>query len=199
MENENEVLIPEVIQQPQRTQVVVEIASVNKMQQIARKVLKENEVRKEEEKQKLIEEGNMNELDLKTLLSREDYNFYYEKKLMYLNEYPELTDPFDQDDLHHMIMEQIFQRNMLKKKKKVPSANIMKEYQESVKRENDFKKSLSMRRTDRVKGKDVKQVVNIAELSVRFEDKGELAAMQQRVMQARQEEAILRQNEKAMD
>lgn len=199
MENESEVLVPEIIQQPQRTQVVVEIASVNKMQQIARKVLKENEVRKEEEKQKLIEEGNMNELDLKTLLSREDYNFYYEKKLIYLNEYPELTDPFDQDDLHHMIMEQIFQRNMLKKKKKVPSANIMKEYQESVKRENDFKKSLSMRRTDRVKGKDVKQVVNIAELSVRFEDKGELAAMQQRVIKARQEEAILRQNEKAMD
>lgn len=140
-----------------------------------------------------VEEPNINEADLSKILTRDDHEFYMEKKALYLAAYPDLgTDPFDLDDLHLMIMEQVFQRNILKRKKKHPNVDISKDYESSVKRQNEFKKSLSMRRTDRVKVKSAGgKTINIAKISMSFSDPNRLVEMQRRLESYRTEEAIL--------
>lgn len=188
----------------EKTQVIVSMPQVeqasSKMQFAVAKILKDKSVKKEEKKKQLMEDGNANEIELDVTLSKDDKDFYYTKKATYLEFYPELTDPFDQDDLHHMIIEQIFQRNLLKKQRKNPNAQILEDYQSSVKREADFKKSLNVRRTDRMKDKKGPRVVNIAELSMKFSSPDELNEMTKRLKDARDEEAQLRGlGDKAID
>ena len=136
----------------------------------------------------------LNEVDLPDILKADDNLYYAAKKAEYLEKYPDLQDdPFDMDELHHMIMEQIIQRNLFRKKKKYPSSNISDEYQSSVKRESEFKKNLSMRRVDRLKQKgDKKQTVNIANLSMHFGQDGQLNVLEQRLAAMRQEEESIR-------
>ncbi len=161
-----------------------------------KKLIAANEIRivknKEEKalaRKELIEGGEINEIDLKTLLTKEDQDFYYDKKNDYLEVYPDLKgDPFDMDDLHQMIMEQIIQRSLLKKKKHKPYAAIEKEYSESIKRQENAKKSLSLRRTDRVKNKEKKQTVNIANLSLNFTDDDKTKLLLDRIKEYREEE-----------
>lgn len=138
----------------------------------------------------LFDKENLNEKDLVNILGREDQEFYHEKKELYIESYPDLAeDPFDLDDLHSMIMEQIFQRNLMRKKKKHPFSDIEKEYESSTKRQNELKKSLSVRRTDRVKQKDgKKQQINIANLSVQFQDPDKLREFSERAMLLKEEE-----------
>lgn len=143
----------------------------------------------------------LNEVDLPDILKADDTAFYDAKKEEYLNKYPDLADdPFDMDDLHHAIMEQIIQRNLFKKKKKYPSSNITEEYQASVKREGEFKKNLSVRRSDRVKQKDNKKPqVNIAKLSVHFGENSQMAALENRLQGLAEEEQILRIGDKVIE
>jgi len=141
-------------------------------------------------KRELVESDNINEVDLETILTKDDHLFYQEKKRLYIEAYPDLgTDPFDLDDLHLMLMEQVFQRNLLKRKKKHPTVDIAKDYQDSVKRQGEFKKSLSMRRTDRVKNKQgTGPKINIANLSLNFNNPSKLNEMQKRVLDLQTEE-----------
>ena len=165
-----------------------------------KRLLTEMSVHKERKKAELIEENNINEIDLHALLSKDDYEFYQEKKRSYLDYYPDLgNDPFDLDDLHLMIMEQVFQRNLLKRKRKHPTVDIAKDYEASVKRQGDLKKSLSMRRTDRVKAKQGPKTLNVANLSVIVADKEKFAALQAGAEQAKLEEDLLRLPEKVID
>ena len=161
----------------------------------AKKMIEANSIRVETiKKEKLkIDPNNLNETDLPSLLSREDNDFYLEKKALYINSYPELQeDPFDLDELHLMLMEQVVQRNLWKRKKKRPSIDIDKLYEASVKRHEGFKKSLSVRRTDRQKIKgEKKQQLNIANLSINFSDKDKMAEFTERAMLLKEEEANL--------
>lgn len=143
-----------------------------------------------QEKKKELSQPSLNEVDLNVILSKDDNLFYQEKKASYLEAYPDLgNDPFDLDDLHLMIMEQVFQRNLLKRKKKHPNLDITKDYESSVKRQNDFKKSLSMRRADRVKAKQTGgPKINIAKISMSFTDEGKMVEMHRRLESMREEE-----------
>lgn len=143
---------------------------------------------------------SLNEVDLPDILSRDDNDFYEAKKAEYVEKYPELEeDPFDMDDLHLMMMEQIFQRHLLKKKKKHPAADITEDYQSSVKRQNDLKKSLSMRRQDRVSRKESKKSpINIANLSVNFGDHEKMDRLEDRIETLKAEEEAL-SNKKIID
>ena len=83
----------------------------------------------------------------------------------------------------------MFQRNLLKRKKKHPNLDITKDYESSVKRQNDFKKSLSMRRADRVKAKQTGgSKINIAKISMSFTDEGKMVEMHRRLESMREEE-----------
>lgn len=166
-----------------------------------KRMIEQKEVKVIEEKKALIDQGNLNEVDLKTLLTKDDQEFYYEKKKQYLDKYPDLgDDPFDMDDLHDMIMEQIIQRTLLRKKKIRPTADISKEYESSKKRQADAKRSLSMRRTDRVKTKgEKKQVLNIANLSMNFSDPDKGRVLLDRLKELRQEENTLDDSEKVVE
>lgn len=152
-------------------------------------------------KELLLSKENLNERDLPSILVRDDQNFYMEKKALYLESYPDLAeDPFDLDDLHSMIMEQIFQRNLMRKKKKHPFADIEKEYENSKKREGEFKKSLSVRRTDRFKQKgEKKQQVNIANLSVHFQDAEKMKAFEDRAKELKRENEEFGDSEKVFE
>ncbi len=174
--------IDETLRQKQTLATARGLAMVNKSQE---KITIKKEVQQKDE--------SLNESNLIAILTKEEYQFYQEKKELYMGSYPDLgSDPFDLDDLHLMIMEQIFQRNLLKKKKKHPTVDIAKDYQDSVKRQNDFKKSLSMRRTDRVKTKTAnKPTMNIANLSLIFQDPSRVVEVQQRMKAMQEEEAKL--------
>lgn len=134
------------------------------------------------------------EQELRLLLTEDDFEFYVNKKETYLASYPELTDPFDLDDLHLMLMEQVTQRNLLKRKKKNPAVNISDAYEKSVKRQLELKKSLNVRRTDRVKTKEIKQTntVNIADMSVVFGDKNKMMEFEDRLRLLENEEQELK-------
>ncbi len=164
-----------------------------KGQMQVKKMLEAISIKKEETKKALIEQNNINEIDLKALLSKENYEFYQEKKYVYLEAYPDLTDPFDLDDLDLMIMEQILRRDLWKRKKKYPTIDISKDYENSVKRQLELKKSLSLRRTDRVKEKgQTKQTLNISNLSLHFSDKNNMDKMELELRKERAEEDKLR-------
>lgn len=180
-----------------KTTVVVATPEADKLNSrllaSTKRLIESKSIKAEKTKTDLIKTKSINEIDLNTLLTKDDQLFYDEKKNIYLDKYPELEDdPFDMDDLHLMIMEQIQQRNLLKKKKKRPALDISKQYEASVKRQNDLKKNLSLRRTDRVKNKDTKKTqVNIAQLSVGFNDPDRLAEFTDRAAQLREEESRL--------
>lgn len=158
----------------------------------AKNILKKKSIVISQKRQDSEDNELINESDLRDILVEEDYIFYRAKKEIYLDSYPDLTDPFDLDDLHSMIMEQIIQRNLFKQKKRNPSKDISEQYEKSLKRLNDLKKSLSMRRTDRIKDKNSKkQVINIASLSMTLDTKEGLDNMQRRLMEFKKEESEL--------
>ncbi len=165
------------------------------------KVIEAKETKIIQARQDVIESGTLNELDLKVILNKEDQEFYQEKKKSYIDAYPDLgSDPFDMDDLHDMIIEQIIQRSLLRKKRIRPTADIDKAFAESKKRQSEAKRSLSMRRTDRLKNKgETKKVLNIASLSINFSDKDKMQAMLDRVQSMRLEESILEKDEKVVE
>ncbi len=167
----------------------------------AQKMIEAKEIKVLDARKEAIADGSINEIDLKMLLTKDDQEFYQEKKAQYLAAYPDLgSDPFDMDDLHLMIMEQIMQRTMLRRKKTRPTIDISKEYAESVKRQSEAKRSLSMRRTDRVKEKgSKKQTLNIANLSVQFSDVDKGKIMLDRINKMRLEETVLDDPEKVTE
>lgn len=189
-EVEAEVLEPATL--TKETPVIVNMpagdAKIARGQALIRSMLEKKSIKQVERKEALIAEENINEVGLEAILSRDDLQYYNEKKEFYLRHYPELVDPFDQDDMYHMIIEDIFLRNLLKRKKKHPNADISKEWSDSSKRHGEFKKSLAMRRMDRNKSKDKKQVLNIANLSLNFSDKGKFSAMEERARAMEAEE-----------
>ncbi len=202
MENEeNKVDVPESTVNEEKIRVIVTTPEMDKHNTLAlsriQKLIEAKEVKVIETRKALIEQGNINEIDLKTLLTKDDQEFYNEKKIQYLKAYPDLeNDPFDMDDLHQMIMEQIIQRTLLRKKKKAPTADISKEYAESVKRQGEAKRSLSMRRTDRIKDKNTgKKVLNIASLSLNFSDADRGKILLDRIKEMRKEEEYLDNDE----
>ncbi len=135
----------------------------------------------------------INEKDLKKILSEDDFAYYCEKMNLYLLAYPDLSDPFDIDDLDRMVKEQIFQNNLLKKKRKYPSIDISEEYDKSDKRTDKIKDSLAMRRKDRIKkGGNKKNVVNISTMSVNLTDKDKVSEMERNMSRMREEEDKLR-------
>src|SRR5437660_1403223 len=79
--------------------------------------------------QALDDSATINESDLDEILSKDDKKFYQIKRQAYLTSYPDLADDqFDLDVLHLMIMEQIAQRQLYKKKKKHPAIDIQEDY-----------------------------------------------------------------------
>jgi hypothetical protein len=141
----------------------------------------------------LDESATLNEADLDEVLSKDEYRFYQIKRKAYLTSWPELAeDPFDLDNLHLMIMEQVHQRQLLKKKKKSPGIDISKERQDSIKRQQDFMKSLNVRRTDRMKTKGEKKVENnIAHISMHFGSEDQVNLMSKRMEELTIEESEL--------
>lgn len=162
----------------------------------ALRLIESKSVQVSQQKREMIMTQNLNELDLTGILSKGDYAFYMQKKADYLMAYPDLEmDPFDLDDLHLLIIEHIMLKNLMKRKTKSPTADITKEYEACVKRIGDLKKSLSMRRTDRIKNKEAKkQTVNIAQMAVHFSDPEKARAMEERLAQAALEEMDLLSN-----
>jgi hypothetical protein len=142
----------------------------------------------------LDESATINEADLDALLSKEDKYFYQVKRKTYLTSYPDLAeDQFDLDIVHLMIMEQIKQRQLLRKKKKQPALNIEEEYDKSVEKQSKFMKSLNVQRIDRMKQKGEKKVENnIAHLSVHFNSEDQIDGLNRRVLDLRAEEEELR-------
>lgn len=159
----------------------------------AEKLIKAKSVQLVEEKHVAIMSNNLNEVDLSGVLSKDDFAFYMQKKSEYVVAYPDLeNDPFDLDDLHLLIIEHIMLRNLLKRKKKTPSIDIGKDYTDCTKRINELKKSLSMRRTDRIKTKsEKKQQINIAHMSVVMSDPKKAAELDAKLQAFRAEESRL--------
>lgn len=142
----------------------------------------------------------INEAELQDILNKDDYTYYQAKKELYLSSYPDFTDPFDLDDLHLLIMEQIFQRNLFKQKKKFPGRDITEAYEKSVKRMKELKQGLSVRRTDRIKDKNAKKTeVSIASMSVHFNSREAVDKMQSRIIDLRAEEASLENTDKIVE
>lgn len=167
-----------------------------------KKLIEAKSISIQKRRKDLIAENNINELDLPKLLIKEDQEFYLEKKQVYLDAYPDLQDdPFDMDDLHQLLMEQIFERILLRKKKTRPTTDIAKELENSFKRREAIKKNLSVRRTDRVKNKKdaPKQQLNIAHLSLHYNEELNSGGLQERLDQLDAEEAELRNIEGAVD
>lgn len=164
------------------------------------KIIEQSSVPISAPRRKMSRNEEINEKDLEVILKENDFLFYREKKEQYLDYYPDLTDPFDLDDLHLMIMEQIFQRNLLRKQSKSPAIDIRDDYERSIKRQLEFKKSLSVRRTDRVKNKqEGKKTINIAEMSVQFGDKDKMKEFTDRLKQLEDEEDNLPSPEARLD
>ena len=182
MENnaENSPNLDEIIQNEQKTKLINEesLPIKSRLDSVISRML---EMRSLKKKRPTIADQNLiNELDLRSLLTPEDYLFYQEKKEQYIESYPDLNNnPMDLDDLHLMIMEQIMQRNLLRRKKKHAGVQIEDPYAASVKRQHDLKKSLSLRRTDRLKGSEPKKItVNIAQLGVVLQNEDEIKKKQ---------------------
>lgn len=162
----------------------------------ALRLIEAKSIRTTEFKRQIMMTQSLNELDLTGILSKGDYAFYMQKKADYLVAYPDLEmDPFDLDDLHLLIIEHIMLKNLMKRKTKSPTADITKEYEACVGRIGNLKKSLSLRRTDRVKNKESKkQTLNIAQMSVHFSDPEKAKQMEERLAQAALEEQDLMSN-----
>ncbi len=137
--------------------------------------------------------ATINEQDLDEILSKDDKRFYQVKRQAYLTSYPDLADDqFDLDVLHLMIMEQIAQRQLYKKKKKHPAIDIQEDYERSTKRQGEYMKNLNVRRTDRMKTKDNKKVENnIANISMHFGNDDQVNAMAKRTAEMALEETVL--------
>lgn len=179
----------------------VKIDSKNKRLLLAAKKILDKRIGEVSTKrQESKDNESINESDLSDVLTKEDYIYYQVKKELYLSAYPELTDPFDLDDVHLLIMEQIFQRNLFKQKKKMPGKDITEGYEKSVKRMKDLKQGLSLRRTDRLKDKNArKQTINIADMSVHFNSREGIDAMQKRIIDMRREENSLDDPDKVVE
>lgn len=163
----------------------------------AQKLINSKSVQLTEQKHAAILSNQLNELDLTGILSKDDFAFYMQKKAEYTVAYPDLEmDPFDLDDLHLLIVEHIMLRNLLKRKKSKPSVDISKDYADCVKRINELKKSLSMRRTDRIKTKTEgkKQQINIASMSVVLADPKKAQELEEKLKRFRAEEESLASN-----
>lgn len=142
----------------------------------------------------LDESALINESDLDEILSKDEKRFYQIKRQAYLTSYPELAeDQFDLDDLHLLMMEQVHERQLLKKKKKHPSIDVSKERQDSIRRQQDLKKSLNIRRADRMKTKgERKNEISIAHLSLNFKDSGQMDDLNSEIIDMRKEEEMLK-------
>lgn len=142
----------------------------------------------------LDETATINESDLDLLLSPDDKKFYQVKRKAYLTSYPEMADDqFDLDNLHLMIMEQISQRGLLKKKKKHPALDISKDHDASTKKQLELQKTLNVRRTDRMKSKGERKVENsFANISVHFNSPDKLDELNREIIDMRAEEETLR-------
>lgn len=138
--------------------------------------------------------STINESDLDELLSPDEKRFYQIKRQAYLTSYPDLLeDQFDLDDLHLMIMEQVYERRLWKKNKKHPSLDITKDRQESIRRQQDLKKALNVRRTDRLKTKGEKgPKISIANLSLQFGGQEEVNVLDERIRELEKDEEKLR-------
>ena len=171
-----------------------------KLIKAAKNILKRKAITIASKQQAAEDTEELNESDLKDILSKEDVVFYHSKKQLYLEAYPELTDPFDLDDLHILIMEQIFQRNLFKQKQKSPAKDISDAYEKSIKRLDGLKKGLALRRGDRLKTKaEKKQVVNISNLSVQFASNEGVQRLQNRIIDMKGEEALLVSPDKVVE
>lgn len=87
--------------------------------------------------------------EISKILSEEDCSFYVERREAYLTDFPDLNSSTDMDDLHGLLMELVFQRQLCRAKKDNEGIDISDEYNDSVRRAEGFKKSLSSRRVDR--------------------------------------------------
>ncbi len=201
MDDKNEEIIVQTqseditIQDGKETTAIKLDAKNRQLLSAAKSILKKKSIMVTQKRQDSEDNELINESDLKDILNQEDYIYYKAKKEIYLESYPDLTDPFDLDDLHLLIMEQIFQRNLYKQKKRLPSKDISEQYEKSIKRLNDLKKGLSVRRSDRLKDKTTKKpIINIASLSMTLGTKEGLENMKQRIIDLKAEEASLDDN-----
>lgn len=180
-------------------QVVIVMPKVEeirtRMQGTIRKIIEEKSIKRDEKIEELSKKNQINEIDIDSILSKTDQKFYDEKKRFYLEAYPDLiNDPFDMDNLHLLIIEQIIQRNLLKAKQKHPNKEITESYERSLKRISKLMEDLSVRRTDRLGKKDQgKKTVNIASLSMNFSDSDAISAMQERLNLMNSEEQEIKE------
>lgn len=166
----------------------------------AKKILDKKNTAVSIKRQEVEDSEQINESDLQNILSKEDYVFYQSKKQLYMQAYPDLTDPFDLDVLHSIIMEQIFQRGLLRQKKKFPTKDITDAYEKSTKRLATMRADLSVRRTDRVKDKaNKKSTVNIASLSVLFNSPEKIQGLEDRVLDLKNQESIFDDPDKVVE
>lgn len=161
-----------------------------RMQNTIKRIIEEKSIKRDEKIEELSQKNQINEIDIDAILSKTDQKFYDEKKRFYLEAYPDLiNDPFDMDNLHLLIIEQIIQRNLLKAKQKRPNKEITDSYERSLKRISKLMEDLSVRRTDRLGKKDNgKKTVNIASLSMNFSDSNGIDLMQERLSLMNNEE-----------
>ena len=110
---------------------------------------------------------------IKAVLDGDELKIYSAEVQSWIISHPDWTMKEDLDDVHSIAIEKVIQFRLLLKKRRQPRADIEKDYNSSIYRQQAFRQNLAARRADRISGKGtVVNQTNIAVIAARLDEDG---------------------------